>query len=84
MRGLDRFIRVLSAREEDLQRLDRTRVCRHLRGNAGGGGMIRARRALLAAAAGIALAAGYSARVAADVPVIDTAALGQSGPAAGE
>jgi hypothetical protein len=39
--------------------------------------MIRARRALLAAAAGIALAAGYSARVAADVPVIDTAALGQ-------
>jgi len=39
--------------------------------------MIRARRALLGAAAGIALAAGYSARVAADVPVIDTAALGQ-------
>lgn len=39
--------------------------------------MIRSRRALVAAAAGIALAAGYSARVAADVPVIDTAALGQ-------
>ena len=39
--------------------------------------MIRARRALLAAAAGIALAAGYSARVAADVPVIDTAAVAQ-------
>ncbi|MGA8614322.1 MAG: type IV secretion system protein [Xanthobacteraceae bacterium] len=39
--------------------------------------MIRARRALLAAAAGIALAAGYSVRVAADVPVIDTAAVGQ-------
>jgi hypothetical protein len=39
--------------------------------------MIRARRALLATAVGTALAAGYSARVAADVPVIDTAALGQ-------
>jgi hypothetical protein len=41
--------------------------------------MIRARRALLAVAVGIALATGYSARVAADVPVIDTAALGQLG-----
>ena len=41
--------------------------------------MTRAKRALFAAAAGIALVAGYSARVAADVPVIDTAALGQLG-----
>ena len=61
MRGLDRFIRVLSAREEDLQqRRSQSRLCRHLRGNAGGSGMTRARRVLLGAAAGIALAAGYS------------------------
>lgn len=39
--------------------------------------MTRGRRALFAAAAGIALAVGYSARVAADVPVIDTAAVAQ-------
>ena len=42
--------------------------------------MTRARRALLAVAVGIALAAGYSARVAADVPVIDTAAWLASWP----
>lgn len=39
--------------------------------------MIRARYALLGAAAGIALAAGYSMPAGADLPVIDTAALGQ-------
>jgi Type IV secretion system proteins len=39
--------------------------------------MTRARRALLWAAASIALAAGYSAQARADLPVIDTAALGQ-------
>ena len=39
--------------------------------------MTRGRRALFAAAAGVALAAGYSARVAADLPVIDTAAVAQ-------
>ena len=39
--------------------------------------MIRARRALLGAAAGIAVAAGYPATARADLPVIDTAALGQ-------
>ncbi len=54
-----------------------SRSCRHFRGNAGGGGMTRARRVLLGAAAGIALAAGYSTPARADLPVIDTAALGQ-------
>ena len=39
--------------------------------------MTRAGRALLGAAAGIALAAGYSTTVRADLPVIDTAAVGQ-------
>jgi hypothetical protein len=39
--------------------------------------MTRARRALLGAAASIALAAGYSTLARADLPVIDTAALGQ-------
>src|SRR5271170_3647191 len=39
--------------------------------------MIRARRVLLGMAAGIALMAGYSPPARADLPVIDTAALGQ-------
>ncbi len=39
--------------------------------------MTRVRRALLGMAAGIALAAGYSLPARADLPVIDTAALGQ-------
>ena len=39
--------------------------------------MTRGRRALFAAAAGVALAAGYSAMVAADLPVIDTGGRGQ-------
>jgi hypothetical protein len=39
--------------------------------------MTRTRRALLGALASIALAAGYSAAARADLPVIDTAALGQ-------
>lgn len=39
--------------------------------------MSRTRQALLGAAAGIALAAGYPAPARADLPVIDTAALGQ-------
>ncbi len=39
--------------------------------------MTRAKRALLGAAASIALAAGYSTLARADLPVIDTAAVGQ-------
>jgi hypothetical protein len=39
--------------------------------------MTRAKRALLGAAAGIAVAAGYPTTARADLPVIDTAALGQ-------
>ena len=39
--------------------------------------MTRTRRALLGAAAGIALAAGYSTPARAEMPVIDTAALGE-------
>ena len=39
--------------------------------------MTRPKRALLGAAAGIALAAGYATMARADLPVVDTAALGQ-------